>query len=180
MEMTDAAPPPPISSQDAWLQIWNGNWTDGEDPKRDPPSKFATFLLSHEKFLEQYIFPKLNRLNRCMTWEMTEPHAEMHAKGRSSNWSWYWTVTVGAGFERDPTGQGDAPFAYTKGEPAGPKDFKWAGLPSNALVWSYTRPYVKKEKYADDRGVLLHPEIWVDGSCQYSLDDICLSPLTAC
>lgn len=58
-----------------------GNWTDGRNPGKDPRSKFGTFMLTEKKFLEEYLLPKFDKINRMVKIDLSDLKAEVYTEG---------------------------------------------------------------------------------------------------
>jgi hypothetical protein len=43
-----------------------GNWTDGTKPGIEPMCKFGSFVLTERKFLDGYLLPKFDKMNRMV------------------------------------------------------------------------------------------------------------------
>jgi hypothetical protein len=113
-----------------------GNWTDGRNPGKDPSSKFGTFMLTEKKFLEEFLLPKFDKMNRMVKIDLSDLKAEVYTKGLYSYFPRDIQLAIGAGVHAGPD-DGDAQYRFQK-IPA-PKDMSFpTQLPSDALKWYWT------------------------------------------
>lgn len=80
--MTDNHTPP--SGDGEFLPADNGNWTNGTDPSTQGIEEFGTYILSRKNFLETWLLPKMNKLNRMMS--ASYYSVEMHFHGNLIEW----------------------------------------------------------------------------------------------
>lgn len=66
LETIGTGTPPLNSAADSVLSTRLGNWTEGRNPGVDAPNQFGCFKMSSEFFMEQFILPKLSKVNRLM------------------------------------------------------------------------------------------------------------------
>jgi hypothetical protein len=64
--MVDGHTPPKPADAASILQPV-GNWTNGTEPGKDPIQEFGSYFLSRNNFLDNWIVPRLKKVNRTMS-----------------------------------------------------------------------------------------------------------------
>ena len=137
-----------------------GNWTDGRNPSPGPDrrSMFGTFMLTHQKFLTEFLLPKFDKMNRMVKMDLSDLKAEVYTKGLYSYFSRDVKIAIGAGV-KEGYDAGDAAYRFLKAStieqmitkliPAG----VWfdTPLPTNALVWYWYFIDEPMNKHSEDR-----------------------------
>jgi hypothetical protein len=150
-----------------------GNWTDGRIPGQDPRSQFGTFMLTHQKFLDEYLIPKFDKMNRMVKIDLSNLKATVETKGFSAYIDRDIEVAIGAGVHSD-VDEGDAKYRFSKG---GSIELKVQGsvasgldfpttLPPNALKWYLYFIDEDMHQHDDDRFIHIgyKAERWGDAS----------------
>lgn len=75
LETVGSNTPPSESDASSVLSSRMGNWTEGRNPGVDAPSRFGSFVLSSEFFMEKFLLPKLSCINRIMAIDIYEVSA---------------------------------------------------------------------------------------------------------
>lgn len=93
LEMTNGRPLPIGNNE--FLNV-NGNWTNNPDPNNGSLADFATFVLRRERFVDQWLLPQLNKLNRMMNGRIQSPWLQFN--GNITRWwlSFSMPVLIGA------------------------------------------------------------------------------------
>jgi hypothetical protein len=104
----------PVVQQEGRFLKEVGNWTDGRTPGTDAPSKFGTFVLTKKKFLDEYLLPKFDKMNRMVKVDLKNLQADVYTDGLKVFFPRNVHIDIGAGFttEPDPT---DADFRFVAG-----------------------------------------------------------------
>ncbi len=114
-----------------------GNWTDGRSPGQEPRSKFGTFMLTEKKFLEEYLLPKFDKMNRMVKIDLSDLKADVRTEGLYSYFPHDIKLAIGAGVHAGPDPI-DAQYRFQK-KPAPPEGMSFPTvLPSNAMTWYWT------------------------------------------
>lgn len=143
-----------------------GNWTDGRIPGQDPRSQFGTFMLTHRKFLDEYLLPKFDKMNRMVKIDLTGLKATIRTVSKIAYWSRDVTVVIGAGVQPG-TVKDDAEYRFMKGTSSSQAMTGTLSgesyptlLPANALTWYWSFHDEPEDKHGEDRffGILYKTE----------------------
>lgn len=104
----------PVVEQEGRFLKEVGNWTDGRSPKTDAPSKFGTFVLTKKKFLDEYLLPKFDKMNRMVKVDLSGLQADVHTDNLTVYFPRNVHIDIGAGFSIQPD-PADANFRFVKG-----------------------------------------------------------------
>jgi hypothetical protein len=104
----------PVVQQEGRFLKEVGNWTDGRTPGTDAPSKFGSFVLTKKKFLDEYLLPKFDKMNRMVKVDLKNLQADVLTDDFVVKFTRNVHIDIGAGFstEPDPT---DANFRFAAG-----------------------------------------------------------------
>ena len=147
-----------------------GNWTDGRNPGagKDPSSQFGTFILTHQKLLEEFLLPKFDKMNRSVKTDLSGLKAEVHTKGFYSYFKRDVRIEIGAGVATgfEPM---DANYPFTRDQSLDnimrfmPSSLVFpTRLPSNALTWYWQFKDEPMSQHNPDRylGFMYNAEHW--------------------
>lgn len=155
-----------------------GNWTDGRRPGEDPRSQFGTFMLTHQKFLDEYLLPKFDKMNRMVKIDLSNLKATVRTDGNHAYFDRDIDVVIGAGVTSG-LDKDDAQYRFTKGT-----NFSQAMtgilsgqsfptvLPPNALTWYWSFNDEPMDQHREDRyfGILYKAEHWGKASSMLKHD----------
>ncbi|KAL9106678.1 MAG: hypothetical protein Q9227_008330 [Pyrenula ochraceoflavens] len=120
-----------------------GNWTDGRTPGTDPPGKFGTFMLTYQKFWNEFLLPKFDKMNRLVMVDLKSIKAGVYTKGLYSYFSRDLSIAIGEGVTSSYDAK-DKDFRFGKEDSSGINNilkalpanlFFPSTMPTNALVW---------------------------------------------
>jgi hypothetical protein len=74
-----------------------GNWTEGRSPGKDPPTQFGTFLLTHRKFINEFLVPKFDKMNRMVKIDLSNLKAGVRTEGLTAYFSRDVDIAIGEG-----------------------------------------------------------------------------------
>ena len=89
--MVDGHTPPQPADANAVLQPV-GNWTNGTKPGKDPIQEFGSYFLSRRNFLDNWIVPRLKKINRTMSCTYINPF--MSFSGNLVEWQALFNFSV--------------------------------------------------------------------------------------
>lgn len=134
---------PEVKQEGRFLQEV-GNWTDGTKPGVDPRSQFGTFMLTSQKFIDEFLLPKFDKMNRMVKTDLENLKADCRTSGLYSYFDRNIDILIGAGAksEFDPE---DAKYRFGKDLNIGGLSLSNASnmffptqLPSNAITWFWS------------------------------------------
>lgn len=161
------------SDQSSVLSTRMGNWTEGRDPTVDSPSKFGSFVLSSGLFMEKFLLPKLARINRVMS-------ADISSVGARAWSEWliiYYVVNASWSIGLGETTKEATEFALSKNtnltlDNVWQEDLKNHMRPltespgNGATIWAYKDvEYGSTAKHAKDKSLGLDVECHGDTIC---------------
>jgi hypothetical protein len=169
----------PVVQQEGRFLKELGNWTDGRTPGTDAPSKFGTFVLTKKKFLDEYLLPKFDKMNRMVKIDLSNLQADVHTDGFVARFARNIHIDIGAGFSTAPD-PADANFRFVAGDnfksmPGGDMIMKAmfpTTLSADALTWYWSFRDEPMRVHNTDRilNILYKCEHWgeADSKCYYS------------
>ncbi|KAH8802583.1 hypothetical protein F5884DRAFT_738213 [Xylogone sp. PMI_703] len=149
-EMTDNRPMPTSPYE---VLSYSGNWTDGTFSETDSSTKYGTFAMSANNFLNRYLFPKLRVFNAGL-----EPYVDGLTgyiktidAGFKLKWSWFTNISIGSN-PGHPDRVNDTYY-----------DFKPQANTPN--TWEFTSSYTCPQLYDEAGADGALGKIWGNSQC---------------
>jgi len=149
---------PMINRDGRYLPV-EGNWTNGRDPSgAGRRCEYGSFVLSRKKFVDAFLLPKFDKINRMVNVKLRDLKADIEAHGVMFNYSRSITVATGEGVTSLEPEIGDHPFRFKDpGHEDHPfpnvsMEHEFGKLPSNHLQWHWSFQNQSLKEHNSDRG----------------------------